>query len=71
MTVPITIRLVNHKTGEIYATKVENNFSTTLFEHKQILYRWCDCLLRAVDAGEELPLLEFYVNKYPQDSSIF
>ena len=37
MTLPITIRLVNHKTGEIYATKVVDNFTTTQFEHKEVL----------------------------------
>ena len=54
MTLPITIRLVNHKTGEIYATKVVNDFTTNQFECKEVLYRWCDCFLRAIDKGEDM-----------------
>lgn len=71
MTLPITIRLVNHKTGEIYATKVLDNFTTSQFEHKEILYRWIDCFLRAIDKGEDMPLLEFYSNKYPSQPDMF
>lgn len=71
MTLPITIRLLNHKTGEIYATSVQNNFLTTRFEHKEVLYRWVDCFLRAIDKGEDLPLLEIYANKYPQEPGMF
>ena len=71
MTLPITVRLLNHKTGEIYATKVLDNFTTNQFEHKEILYRWIDCFLRAVDKGEDMPLLQFYANKYPSNSDMF
>lgn len=71
MTLPVTIQLVNHRTGEIYATHVENDFTTTQFECKERLYRWVDCMLRAVDKGEDMPALMFYCNKYPQQPNLF
>lgn len=71
MVLPVTVQLVNHRTGEVYATTVIDNFQTASPEYKNKLYRWCDCLLRAVEKGEDLPLLQIYANKYPQDPSFF
>ena len=70
-TIPIGIRLVNHKTGEIYAESVINNFTTTQFEHKEKLYRWIDCICRAYDKGEKLPMLQIAFHEYPQEPTIF
>lgn len=71
MTIPVTCQLVNHRTGEIYATQVIDNFTTTQFECKEKLYRWVDCMLRAVDKGEDSPMLFFTCNKYPQQTTCF
>lgn len=68
---PVCIRLVNHKTGEIYSETVINDFTTTLFEHKEKLYRWCDCLCRAYEKGEKLPMLQIIFHDYPQEPTLF
>lgn len=72
MTVPISIRLINLSTGEILFTKVFDNFTTTQFEHKEKLYRMCDCMLRGIDKLDgDTVRLEIYSNKYPAQASLF
>ena len=71
MVIPLSVRLLNHKTGEIYADNVINNFQTSQFEHKEKLYRWIDCLCRAVEKGEDMPMLQITCHKYPLEPSLF
>lgn len=71
MTIPINICLWNQHTGEIYAEKVIDNFTTTQFEHKEKLYRWIDCQCRAIDKGESNVVLTIRANTYPSQPDIF
>lgn len=65
------IMMFNHETGEVYARSRKNDFNTQIFQNKELLYRWCDSLLRAVDAGERLPTLQIQFQRKPKEKDIF
>lgn len=65
------IMMFNHETGEVYARSRKKDFSTRTFQNKELLYRWCDSLLRAVDAGERLPTLQIQFQRKPKEKDIF
>lgn len=65
MTVPVHVRLVNYRSGEVYYDNTLKDISTDVEQHRQSLYRYVDCFLRAVARGENLPLLEFYACNNP------
>lgn len=59
MVCPLQIRLLNHKTGELYASKLFSHFETGSYDYKNKCYSWIDCLLRCLEKGEDSPLIEF------------
>lgn len=72
MTVPITARIINTSSGEILFTKVINDFVPSALEYKEKLYRYCDCFLRGcVNLPDDTLKVEFYVNRYPTEQSLF
>lgn len=72
MNVPLTVRIINTGTGEILHTNVINDFVPCSLEHKERLYRYCDCLCRGIEKMyHETLRLEFYVNRYPDELNIF
>lgn len=65
------IMMFNHETGEVYARCRKKDFSTRVFQNKELLYRWCDSLCRAVDAGERFPTLQIQFQRKPKEKDIF
>lgn len=70
MTCDCFIMMANHEIGEIYA-RIRKPITTNLYQHKELLYRWVDSFLRALDAGEKYPYLAFKFERPVKPKDMF